>query len=105
MKIAVATTDKITVNEHFGRTENFSIFVITSDGPVKVEEVRVEPLSTGNKNHPFDKERFQSIAEALKGCERVYVTKIGERPAAELQKIGIEPVVSQGEISSIGPEI
>jgi predicted Fe-Mo cluster-binding NifX family protein len=105
MKIAVATTNGITVNEHFGRTDNFFIFVITSEGPVKVEELKVEPLSTDDKNHPFDKKRFESIAETLKGCERVYVTKIGERPAAELQKIGIEPVVSQGEISSIRQDI
>ena len=101
MKIAVATTDGKMVNEHFGRMENFYIYVITSEGPVKVDEVSVKPLSTGDKNHPFDSERFQSIANALQGCERVYVTRIGERPAEELQNAGIEPVVFQGEISSI----
>jgi len=101
MKIAVATTDGITVNEHFGMAESFQLFIITSDGPVMVEEKNVTPLSTGDKKHPFDKERFQVICEALKGCERVYVTKIGARPAEELQKAGIEPVVYEGEINSI----
>ena len=101
MKIAVATTDGIAVNEHFGRMENFYIYVITSEGPVKVKEIKVKPLSTGAGNHPFDSQRFQAIAEALKGCDRVYVTKIGERPAAELQKLGIEPIVFDGEIGAI----
>lgn len=104
MKIAVATTDGIKVDQHFGMAEAFQVYVFTSEGPVKVGKVAVTPLSTGDKNHPFDKERFQSLAEALKGCERVYVTKIGDRPAAELQKTGIEPVVFQGEISSINQD-
>jgi len=101
MKIAVATTDGITVNEHFGMADIFQVFVITSEGPVKVEEVTVEKLSTGDKKHQFDLERFQAIAETLNGCESVYVTKIGERPAEELQKLGIEPVVFEGKITDI----
>ena len=101
MKIAVATTNGTEVNEHFGRTDKFQIYVITSDGPVKVEEVTVRPMTTGDKNHPFDGDRFQAIAVALKGCERVYVTKIGERPAAELKKTGMEPVIFEGKINSI----
>lgn len=101
MKIAVATTDGITVNQHFGMAEAFQLYVISSDGPVKVGEAAVTPLSTGDKNHPFDRERIQAIADSLKGCERVYVTKIGERPAEELQKLGIEPVVYEGWISDI----
>lgn len=101
MKIAVATTDGINVNEHFGRAETFQIYVITSDGPVKVEEKVVTPLSTGDRSHSFDAERFQSITGALKGCDKIYITQIGERPAEELKKLKIEPVVYQGKISSI----
>ena len=101
MKIAVATTDGINVDEHFGRAETFQIYVITSEGPVKVEEVPVTPLSTGDRSHQFDAERFQSVTGAFKGCDRVYVAQIGERPAAELKKLKIKPVVFQGKISSI----
>ena len=101
MKIAVATTDGIKVNQHFGMAESFQVYIITSEGPVKVEEVAVTPLSTGDKDHPFDKPRFMAIDDTLKGCERGYVTKIGERPTEELQKLGIEPVVYEGKISDI----
>ena len=101
MKIAVATSDGITVNQHFGMAKVFLVYVITSDGPVRVGQVTVTPLSTGDKDHPFDKSRFLAIANTLKGCERVYVMKIGKRPADELQKLGIEPVVYEGKISDI----
>ena len=101
MKIAVATTDGVNVNEHFGRAETFQIYVITSEGPVKVNEVGVTPLSTGDRSHSFDAERFESVAGVLKGCDRIYVAQIGERPATELKKLKIEPVVFQGKISSI----
>jgi len=101
MKIAVATTDGIMVNQHFGMAKAFLVYVITSDGPVRVGQVTATPLSTGDKNHPFDKPRLLAIADTLKGCERVYVTKIGERPADELQKLGIKPVVYEGAISDI----
>jgi hypothetical protein len=37
----------------------------------------------------------------LKDCKKVYVTKIGERPATELKALGIEPVVYQGAIADI----
>jgi len=89
------------VNQHFGRTDTFQLYVITSEGPVKFGEAAVKQLSTGDSKHPFDRKRFQAIVEALKGCERVYTTKIGERPAEELQKAGIVPVIYEGEISAI----
>ena len=101
MKIAVATTDGTTVNQHFGMAESFQVYVMTSEGPVQVEEVAVTPLSTGDKKHPFDQERFQALADALQGCERVYVTKIGARPVEELRMLGIEPVIFEGAISAI----
>ena len=101
MKIAVATTDGITVDQHFGLADKFQLYVITSDGPEKVGEVKVARLSIGDRKHPFDRVRFEATAETLKGCERVYVTKIGERPAEELKKAGIEPVVFEGPISAI----
>lgn len=101
MRIAVATTDGVVVNEHFGTTGNFSMYDIVSGGPVKVGEISVKPLSTGDRKHTFDPDRFNSIAEALKGCERVYVSQIGERPAQELKNRGMEPVVFCGEIKSI----
>jgi len=101
MKIAVATTDNISVNQHFGRTDKFQLYVITSEGPVKFGEAAVEQLSTGDRKHQFDRNRFQAIVEALKGCERVYTTKIGEHPAEELKKAGIDPVVFEGKISAI----
>jgi hypothetical protein len=63
--------------------------------------VEVETLSIGDPSHSFDRDRFEAVVNCLKGCKRVYVTKIGDRPADELKKIGIEPIVYEGSVEDI----
>jgi len=41
------------------------------------------------------------VARALAGCQRVYCTRIGDRPGQELEKRGIKPVIYEGEIAAI----
>lgn len=101
MKIAVASTDGINVNEHFGRAEKFLIFEVTSVTFNLLEELQVEQYSQGDQNHSFDRERFTKVAAQLAGCSKLFVTKIGAAPAAELTKIGVDPVIYQGPISDI----
>jgi predicted Fe-Mo cluster-binding NifX family protein len=101
MKIAIATTDGITVNEHFGRASKFFIYNVTQSTFDLIKEKHVEPYSTGNKDHNFDVNRFQEVAKWLKGCEKVFITKIGEEPAGALKVMGIEPVVYSGAIKDI----
>lgn len=102
MQVAIASTDGVNVNEHFGRAQRFFIYEVSENGlPVHCRTMVVECLSTGDKEHGFDPERFAAIANCLQGCTRVYVEKIGERPADELKKIGIEPVMYDGLISAL----
>ena len=101
MKIAIATTDGITVNEHFGKAKKFLIYNVTEMSLDLLTEKEVEPYSTGRKNHNFDKARFLEVAESLKGCEKVFITKIGDEPAAALKAMGIEPFVYEGAIKDI----
>lgn len=101
MKIAVATTDGLTVNEHFGRAKKFSIYNATPKAFDLLTERDVEPYATGQKDHAFDKIRFQEVAKALQGCEKVFITKIGDEPADALRALGIEPVVYSGAIGDI----
>ncbi|MGW8161129.1 MAG: NifB/NifX family molybdenum-iron cluster-binding protein [Desulfobulbales bacterium] len=61
----------------------------------------VQPLSTGDQNHPFDPERMAAVASVIKDCQRVYCTKIGDRPRQELEKLGITPIIYNDRISSI----
>ncbi|MFZ5995656.1 MAG: NifB/NifX family molybdenum-iron cluster-binding protein [Thermodesulfobacteriota bacterium] len=97
-RIAVVSTDGVSVNDHFGRAKRFLIYDL-NDKLTLVEERPVESLFVGDPDHPFDPERFGRIAAQLKDCAKVYITKIGETPAAKLREMGIEPVVYEGSIA------
>lgn len=101
MKIAVASTDGVNVNQHFGLAEKFFIYEATPDTFNLLEELAVEPYSSGDKGHLFDQKRFSGVAGKISGCRKMFAVKIGEIPAAELRKMGIEPVVYQGKIADI----
>ncbi|MCF6291596.1 MAG: hypothetical protein L3J03_11460 [Desulfobacterales bacterium] len=101
MRIAIVTTNGKTVNEHFGKADVFHIYTLDEQGPAPREERRVTPLSVGDKSHSFDQDCFSAVAAALEGCARVYCTRIGDRPAEELKKLGITPVIYEGPIDKI----
>lgn len=101
IQIAVASTDGMNVDQHFGKADYFLIFEKTSEGLVQAGSRKVNPLSENDPMHDFNLERFMKIALQLQGCEQVYVTKIGEKPARKLANLGIEPIVYQGPIKDI----
>ena len=101
MKIAIATTDGLTVNEHFGKAKKFFIYDASSTTLVLLMDRNVEPYAAGQKDHAFDKVRFLEVAKVLEGCEKVFITKIGDKPADALKALGIEPVVYEGAIKDI----
>lgn len=99
-RIAAVSTDGIHINEHFGKADRFLIYD-QADKLLWVEDRSAEPLSTGDPNHVFDPDKFNRVVKVLKDCSKVYVTKIGETPAAKLKAMGIEPVIFQGRIADI----
>lgn len=101
MQIAIVSTDGINVNDHFGKAERFLIYEAGPQGLAPMAERRVSRLSTGDQSHQFDGARFAAVAEALAGCQRVYCTRIGDRPRQELAKLGITAVIHEGAIAAI----
>ena len=101
MLVAIASTDGEMVDEHFGRATRFWVFDISGTECSLIMVRNVEPLSTGDRNHPFDPERMEEVMSAIKDCKRVYCTKIGDRPRKELEKLGIATIISNDAISSI----
>jgi len=101
MQVAIASTDALNVNEHFGRAERFLIYELDGTSQTLLAIRVFAPYSAGDRYHQFNAESFAEIADKLTGCERLYCTKIGDRPAGELRKLGIEPVVYEGLISRI----
>ena len=78
MQIACASTNGIEVDEHFGTASEFYIFNLEGGVLTDGKKVEVEPYSSGDqKDHPFAPTAFERVSTALKGCERVYVVKIG----------------------------
>lgn len=102
MKIACASTNGIEVDEHFGTASEFYLFELEAGVLTRQGKVVVEPYSQGDqKDHPFAQNAFARVSAALTGCEQLYVVKIGDTPARELKKIGIEPIIYEGPISAI----
>jgi predicted Fe-Mo cluster-binding NifX family protein len=101
MQIAVASSKKGEVDRHFGNTDSFSIYEIKSGKLHLLNCIGVTPYSSGVKEHDFDQGKFDSIFSVLKGCERLYCTKIGEKPKEELRNRGIEVYSYTGLVEHI----
>lgn len=99
-RIAVVSTDGVTVDDHFGRADHFLIYDLDNQMAL-VEKRSTETLSVGNPDHLFDADKFARISALLKDCSKVYVTKIGDIPAAKCKQMGVEPVIYAGAIADI----
>ncbi len=100
IRIAAASTDGLHVDEHFGKATRFLIYDL-DDQMVWIDDRSTESLSEDDPGHPFDADKFSRIASLLKDCSKVYVSRIGDTPAAKLKELGIEPVVYRGAIGDI----
>ncbi len=101
MVIAVVSRDGVHVDDHFGRAERFLIYAVEGETHTLLRSEDVEKLSENDPAHKFNQKKFAGLLQALDGCERVYCTKIGKKPAQELKDASIEPVVYSGSIANI----
>lgn len=104
MKIAFATTDGLSVNEHFGRAGMFAIYELTKDCYVFIElrkfaegrDLAIEETKGMGQIH---EEMVESKVEKLKDCKIVYLTEIGGPSAARLVKKGMIPIKVNNVVS------
>lgn len=97
MKIAFATTDGKTVDEHFGRAGRFAIYAIGQDGHRFLE---MRKFSDGIDRSIVDSrdggqvhdDKVQAKVDKLSDCKLIYLTEIGGPSAARLVKKGIMPM-------------
>jgi len=73
-RIAVASTDGKTINEHFGKAASFLIYDLGKESRTFVEKRSVTPLNCESEH---TEESLASNIEALKDCTAVVVVKIG----------------------------
>lgn len=87
-KIAVASSDGIVVNNHFGRAKDFYIYQIDEEERIHFLEKRnVEPVCEGG-NH--DDEKLRLNLEKLSDCQYLLVSRIGNGAAGMAAGLGIE---------------
>ena len=89
MKVAFASTDKIHVDEHFGKAEEFYIWNI---GPDIAEFSGVLQVNEGDGDVD---DRIEARTAALSDCALVYVGQIGGPAAARLVQKRIHPIKSK----------
>jgi len=87
-RIAAASSDGKTINEHFGKAVSFLIYEIGKEGCNFIEKRSVTPLNC--KSEHTD-ENLASTVSAFKDCTAVVVVKIGGpvRRAFEINGISV----------------
>ncbi len=97
MKVAFATNDGVSVDEHFGRAGTFAIYELGTEGYTFVEMRRFSDgideriVETRGMGRVHD-ERVEGKVEKLADCKIVYLTEIGGPSAARLVRRGMMPV-------------
>jgi nitrogen fixation protein NifX len=116
MKVAFATTDGKSVDEHFGRAGMFAIYEYTESG---FQFVELRKFSDGADRSvtdtkdlgPLHDSAVQGKVDRLADCKLVYLTEIGGPSAARLVKKGMmpmkvkEPVLIESALDQLGETI
>lgn len=95
-KVAVATSDGIVVNQHFGRARTFFIYDIDEEGGYTLLETRNLPPVCNGGNHEDSK--LEGNIQKLADCKYILVSRIGMGAAARAEQAGITPMELPGMI-------
>lgn len=87
IKIAVASSDGIVVNNHFGRAKTFYIYKVKEDDQELLEKRELEPVCEMG-NH--DDNRLLENIQKLIDCDYLLVSRIGDGARAAALNAGIE---------------
>ena len=94
LKVAFATSDRVTLNQHFGASVGFAIHAIDGERTKLVELAEFpEEAMDGNENKLADK------ISALSGCAAVYCLAVGGSAVRQLLAGGIQPMRLDDETS------
>lgn len=98
MRIAVASSDGIVINTHFGWANTFYIYECQGES-IQFKEKRI-----GNPFCHFGEHEEKDLLDAvelLKDCDKVYVLQIGLGAEEALLAKGIQPVIARGLIEEV----
>lgn len=94
--IAVASSDGIIVNNHFGKAGTFYIYEADEAENIHLVEKRTVPPVCSWGNH--DDEKLRENLRILNDCSYLLVSRIGNGAASMAESFGIESYEIPGEI-------
>jgi nitrogen fixation protein NifX len=87
LKIAFATTDMETVNQHFGSAKSFAVYAVDME-----EAHLLEAAEFGILNQDGNEDKLSVKLDLLDGCVAVYCQAVGGSAINQLIARGIQPV-------------
>lgn len=107
LKVAFATSDMKSVDQHFGAAQSFAIYALDQEKACFVEAIEFDKLDTDGRpegrSHPRDagpllnasghhEDKLAAKIDALEGCIAVYSQAVGASAINQLKAKGIQPV-------------
>ncbi|MCK9282677.1 MAG: NifB/NifX family molybdenum-iron cluster-binding protein [Rhodocyclaceae bacterium] len=87
LRVAFASTDRATINQHFGAAEGFVVYGLDAERAQLAEVIEYPPESMdGNEN------KLPAKIQALSGCAAVYCLAAGASAVRQLLANGIQPI-------------
>lgn len=87
LKIAFATTDMETVNQHFGSAKSFAVYAVDME-----EAHMLEAAEFGVLNQDGNEDKLSVKMDLLDGCAAVYCQAVGGSAINQLIARGIQPL-------------
>jgi predicted Fe-Mo cluster-binding NifX family protein len=101
LRAAIASNDGVSVNEHFGKAEEFYIYEIEYGVPFFLEKRKTRKYSQGKETHSYNRNRFEDVYKSIMDCDFIVVNKIGAKPKEELRARGVGSFISDKKIKSL----
>ncbi len=98
MRIAVASSDGIVINQHFGRANQFFIYQKDETGITFIEKRVGIPFCHSMEHNEKD---LKNAIDQLWDCSAVFVLQIGNGAENELRTRKIIPYVTRGLIEEV----
>jgi nitrogen fixation protein NifX len=87
LKVAFASTDMTTVNQHFGSAKAFAVY-----GVDREHAQLVEVAQFGDLEQDGNEDKLASKIQLLDGCAAVYCQAVGASAIKQLLAAGVQPV-------------
>ena len=89
LKLAFASSDRKTVNQHFGAAQAFVVYEVRASDFQLAEVVEFSGQSTVRDGHEA---KLEAKIRLLEGCSAVYCNAVGASAIRQLLAAGIQPL-------------